>query len=1019
LPTAAAPVKEEFANLLRADLNPKHRDHTPFAARSFNSPLSHEDKLIDDSDMGFWKRANAVVFAALSFSMVSNGISGVDSNVTATSAAGPSASQTLASFRLKPGFRLQLIASEPMVVAPVAIAFDENGRLFVVERQDSASDNAAGAHPGRVRVLENPDTNGMYQTSSIYTDNLLWPSAVACYAGGVFVAAVPDLIYLKDTKNDGAADVKQVVLTGFGGTNSPSADALPNSFAWGLDNRIHGVTAGIDGLILASNWPSGPVSLTGSDFALEPRTLEIMAETGPAQSGLTFDSRGQRYVSDFSRPLRMPMYEQRYVTRNPFYAKPAGIVDVLSPASTVFHLVPYLGPHAHSSSLVDVPPVRVGTNVLEATWLASARGCVIYRGGAFPTNYLETAFLADAEHHVVHHTLLRENGLQMTAERAPDERTQEFLISSDPWFRPVQLLNGPEGALYIVDAQDGNQRGRIYRVVPNNFKGSKPVELGKAKTYDLIRSLAEGDGWHRDTAARLLYERRDPAAVPLLAGVINRSRLPLARVYALHALDGMEALQEEHVLRALSDTDALVREHGVLLSERIAKNGVVSDTLWNQLTSLAVDPSIRVRYQLAFTLGSIQRMNRALALRAILNRDLNNAWIRGAVLSSLAERPGSMFVLLAGDSRFRNDATGLGFMRQLATMIGAQGQADEVAQLIDFVTRDQLSPGQSFAILYSLAQGLHQTKSSLVLVDPQQRLQRWYAAAFNVALDLSSLDPARVEALHLLGFSTYRFSELSDWLLLMCTPPPAPTIQNAAVDTLCRFEDPLVLQGLLDRWQGLTPTVRNHALTTLLANDRRVAAVLDALAMRRIPVTDLSDWQLNFLRTHRDPSISARAIQLFGPVPVRRPAVQNQFRAALGLQGSAERGRGIFTARCAECHQPGSDGMAFGPDLRAARAIGKEQILDAILEPSQNVAPEYATWVVETKDGETLIGIKADDDLPTITLRQPGGVQLVWPRLNVRSAQTPNWSLMPSGLEQGLSAQDMADLLEYVIAGLK
>jgi putative heme-binding domain-containing protein len=456
-----------------------------------------------------------------------------------------------------------------------------------------------------------------------------------------------------------------------------------------------------------------------------------------------------------------------------------------------------------------------------------------------------------------------------------------------------------------------------------------------------------------------------------------------------------------------------------LLSERVARNGVVSDSLWNQLTSLANDPAIRVRYQLTFTMGAIGRPNRVAVLGTILSRDFANPWIHNAVLSSLGDNAGAMFVLLTGDGRFRNDPGGLEFLRRLATMIGAQGHADDVAQVIDFITRDQLNPFQAFALLYALGDGLHQTKSSLALVDPQSRLQRWYTAALNTSLGLAPLDPTRVEAIHLLGFSPYKYSDLSDWLLTMCNPPPIPAIQNAAIDTLCRFDDPQVLPALLDYWQGLTAAVRNHALTELFSKDARVPAVLHALAAGRIYLADCSPWQLNFLRTYRDPAISARAVQLLGPVKVRRPDAETRFRPALQLSGSAERGRALFRARCADCHRFGSEGQWFGPDLTAARAGGKEKILSSILEPSLSVVPAYSTWIVETKEGENLVGIKADDDLATITLRQPGGVQLVWPRLNVRSAQNPDWSLMPDGLEEGFSLQDMADLLQYLMTGPK
>ncbi|HTL17972.1 MAG TPA: hypothetical protein VL793_12090, partial [Patescibacteria group bacterium] len=141
-------------------------------------------------------------------------------------------------FRLKPGFRIELVASEPMIAAPVAIAFDENGRLFVVEMHAVAG--TRGGNQGRVRMLENLNDDGVFQNSTIYAEGLSWPSAVACYAGGIFVAAAPEVLYLKDTKGDGIADARQVVLSGFGGTNNNlSPNFLPNNFNWGPDNRIH------------------------------------------------------------------------------------------------------------------------------------------------------------------------------------------------------------------------------------------------------------------------------------------------------------------------------------------------------------------------------------------------------------------------------------------------------------------------------------------------------------------------------------------------------------------------------------------------------------------------------------------------------------------------------------------------------------------------------------------------------------------------------------------------------------
>ena len=267
----------------------------------------------------------ALFFPCIAFSADTNAL---PTESLPASSSGPT--NRLGSFQLTRGFRIELAVSEPMVTAPVAMAFDENGRLFVVEMRGS---NSRGGKLGRVRLLENPNDEGVFQNSTIYAEGLDWPSAIACYAGGIFVADAPDIIYFKDTKGDGIADARQVVMSGFGGTNALDPNLLPNNFNWGPDNRIHGASAGIGGDISGKGGASRLVSIERSDFSFDPRTLEVYAEAGPAQSGLTFDSRGRKLVSDFVRPLMTPMYDLRYTLRNPFYPRPPALAVAADPAA--------------------------------------------------------------------------------------------------------------------------------------------------------------------------------------------------------------------------------------------------------------------------------------------------------------------------------------------------------------------------------------------------------------------------------------------------------------------------------------------------------------------------------------------------------------------------------------------------------------------------------------------------------------------------------------------------------------
>jgi putative membrane-bound dehydrogenase-like protein len=938
------------------------------------------------------------------------------------------ATNALAGFRVKPGFRLELVAADPLVAAPVAMAFDENGRLFVVEMPDDPDRRGTNAPLGRVRLLEDTEGTGEYHASTVYADKLPWASAVACYGGGVFVAAGHDLIFLKDTGTNGIADVRKVVFSGFGGTSPLEAPTLPNNFNWGLDCHIHGANTGLAGGASGSSAPGpAPALSAGGDFAFDPRLLTVSLEAGPAQSGLTFDDSGRKLFCDPAHPLRTLMYEQRYLARNPFFPAPPEIVEVASPATPIFRLAPRDEPRPASgrpaTTNEPAPTPARAANVPVPAWLTNAQGCVVYRGHAFPSNYLGNVFIADPSAHVIHRAVLREAGLDLTAARAPDETNTEFVVSADPGFRPVQVVNAPDGALYVVARQEGGTGGRICRVVPASFKPPRPPRLGKAKTYDLVATLSHPNGWQRDTAARLLYERRDPAAVALLGDMLAKSSAPLGRLHALHVLDGLGALSEAHVLKALRDPDARVRQHAVLLSERLVKDGALADALWDQLRLLAADPSVRVRCQLALTVGEIRRTDSAQVLAGILWRDPGYLWMRAAILSSLADGAGDLFVRLAGDPRARGEAVGRDWLRRLATLIGVKAQAAEVGQVLAYLNQPSIDPQEAFALLYALGDGLHRARSSLALMDPQDRLRHFYAQALNalpnnalLALATGTVpEPLRVEEVRLLGVGPFTYSNPGDLLLLQLGSGQSEAIQSAAIASLGRYKDPRVAPALIQRWRILTPRLRRDALAGVLARSDRSGAVLAALESGWIVGAELSSVQANFLRTHLDPAISRRAQQVLGPVPEQRPEAVKRFKPALGLPGAAERGRRIFLERCAACHAPDRVVQASGPDLAGAKMYGKEKTLMAILEPNVDLRQDYLTSVVQTLDGDVLIGLLRNENAASITVQPPNGVAVVLPHTNIRFIQAQPWSLMPEGLEAGLTPQEMADLLSYIL----
>ena len=768
-----------------------------------------------------------------------------------------------------------------MVVAPVAMAFDENGRLFVAEMRDYPGNRNASPHLGRIRLLEDPEGEGEFTASTVYAEDLPWPSALACYDGGLFVSAAPDLLYLRDSQHNGIADVRNVVFTGFGGQTPASPDLLPNNLSWGLDNQFHGASAGIGGTITRPVSSSGPVSLAWADFAFDPRTLMLQPEAGPSQSGLSFDNRGRKFSCDFDRPLIQATYSPRYAVRNPFYAKPPGLFDVVNPLSPVFRAAP-------AAALSKPPAPRAGSaspGRLLSSRVGSARGAVIYRGNAFPRDYYENAFIPDFAGHLVHREVLRESGLATVGERAPDEAAVEFLVSRDPLFQPVQAMNGPDGALYLADFHGGGEQGRIYRILSADFRPPKTPQLGKAPVYELVAALSHLNGWQQDTAARLLYQRRDPAAIPLLEDTLNYSRLPRARLHALWALDGLGALREADLLKSLQDQDESVRQQSIRLCEKTIKNGGPSDNLWSKLSSLADDPSLEVRYQLAFTLGEIRRPERVSLLARILAQNRDDLWVQDAVLSSLADGGVQMLSTVAKDPRFRDNPAGQEFMLRLADMVGLQNNPNAPTQALGSILGFGFARPQTSQLLNALGNGLLRARNFLADVDTQNLLLPLYGEASTESLSEGLQEGVRAEAIRFLGLSGYPPGNLGSWLLLIIGSTSPQSVQSAAISTVCRLDDPSLATNLLARWPALTPPLRSQTLAELLGRKNLVGLVVSGLENGTISPADFFSPQLNFLRTSSDAALCQRALARLGPVPVKRPEAMKQFTPALRLQG--------------------------------------------------------------------------------------------------------------------------------------
>jgi len=945
----------------------------------------------------------------------------------------PAAAQ--ATFKIRPGFQLQLLAAEPLVHDPVALCFDEQNRLFVVEMCDYSEQDQEFL--GAVRLLEDTDGDGRYDRSTVYCDKLSWPTAVSCWRGGIFVGAAPDIWYFRDTDGDGRADEQRKVFTGFSRGN---VQGMLNSFCWGLDHRIHGSASSGGGDIRPADQPQAqPVSVRGHDFAFDPETLEFAATTGGAQHGMCFDDWGHRFVCSNSDHIQLVMFEDRYLARNPVLAPPAGRISIAAdgPQAEVFRISPVepwriVRTRLRVSGLVP-GPVEGGGRA--AGYFTSATGVTIFRGDGWPSDYRGNAFIGDVGSNIVHRKSLERQGLEWVARRA-DEGV-EFLASSDNWFRPAQFANAPDGTLYIADVYreviehpasippvikqhldltSGRDRGRIYRVVPDGFRQPRLPRLGDLSTSSLVAELASDNGWRRDTASRLLCERQDPQAVEPLAKLVTQSPAPLARLHALYALEAQRALRPELLIAALHDSEPGVRRHAIRLAERQAEG---STALQSKLLTLAGDPDPEVRYQLAFTLGELKNPARLEVLAELARRDAADRWMRAAIESSLSAGSAEVLARLLQDKPFRESEPGRQLLEELAGQIAARNQADELQGLASGI--GSLAPvdaGLARQLIRAGAErlpgGVDALSRLLASVD-KQLLDDLIQSALTTASAAELPVAARREAIESLWLAPW---QTAGPLLSAALENRQPQeIQRAALATLRRFDTPEVATIVLAAWPGFSPTARSAAAEVIFSRPQYLHALLEAIGRDEFSPTDLEQARVKLLldesRTKLEPNVRAKLAQALAG---RRQDVLAAYQPALAAAGDTARGKIVFQKTCAPCHRLEGTGHEIGPNLATIQNRGAEAILVNVLDPSREVNPQYLNYVLTTTDGRALTGMIATENANSITLQRAEKQSDTVLRQEIDELRSTGLSIMPEGLEKEINVEAMADLIAYLLS---
>lgn len=574
-----------------------------------------------------------------------------------------SPSEALQLFQVPSGFRVELVAAEPGIEDPVAMAFDERGRLFVVEM----SDYPLGRQGGKIKLLEDRDDDGFFESSTLFASGLSFPTGVLPWKEGILVTAAPHVFYLADTNGDNRADLKEIVLTGFAATNPR---LRVNGLRYGLDNWIYAAYPKVElparyvkefgDLGSEIRFPKYPRARAFGFFGKEmdlrfrPDQMRVEPIAGNSQYGNTFDRWGNRFTVGNNNHVRHVVIQNKYLLRNPYLA-----------VESAMH---FSSDHGNAATLYPITKQPEYMHRSESGHFASPCGISVYEGGAFPPPYHGAYFVCDPVHNVIHCDTLLPRGPTFVARRALRER--EFLASIDSWFRPVFTTLGPDGALYVVDfyrkviehpewiplekmreadLHAGNDRGRIYRIVHETLQqASAKPKLHHLERAQLVQNLSHSNMWWRLRSQQLIVERQDKSLIPELQILAGKSPSPYARLHALWTLDGLNALDPDLILFGLEDSHAGVRENAVQLAESLLSDNRISD----KLLGMATDPSERVRFQLACTLGLLPKQKSFPVLRELLLRHLNNSWFQIAVLASASENAEEWYKALTSEPAF-------------------------------------------------------------------------------------------------------------------------------------------------------------------------------------------------------------------------------------------------------------------------------------------------------------------------------------------------------------------------------
>lgn len=969
-------------------------------------------------------------------------------------AAAKSPEESLACFQIEPGSRIELVAAEPMVFDPVWIDFDHQGRMFAAEYGDypigpvkaDGTEDTSAKSLSKIVLLEDEDGDGRMDKRTVFADDLTFCHSFMPLMDGILACAQTEILFLKDTDGDNVADVREVWFNGFTPAHPQMQIGCPR---WGLDNWIYLTYApGNVRCRRAGFETEEPVKMPRQDMRFDPLTMRFEPVTGLGQFGNTINNDGVRFFSTNRNPIMMEMIPQWATTLNPNVSIRKRHADV--------------GPSGGDTRVY--PLVEMKSN-----WLAhagthtSACGVTAYRGDLWDKDFQNSVFVCEPIGHLVTRSIIKQQADTPVLGARRARPNADFLASTDEWFRPSSLRTGPDGGLYLadmyrmwvehpkflppeiaakIDWRAGEDKGRIYRIVPGDHSKPRRPFVTPTTQADLVSTLNDANGWRRSMAQQRLVELKNESTAASVRKLPNDDQLTVAgAVHAIRCLEGIGELKAKDFSRfglfklSLEDCVRLWLDTGVGPRREFV------------MSVAASHPSVAIRFKAMLSLDRQPANNKNLhpdERDTILHRFCRtkvwaDSWMTDAMLIS---SQGNVGGLLANAGRSGQSAEwNQGqpwyepkFNKQqaeavyrLAELVGRTGDTVDLFSALMTAAWSGLGTNwQAAETLKGLAAGLKKNRSTDVphslaelLKKPPARAQKY---ADQLSATLGDLSTAAVDrersvgvrqgAIELMALSDA--DSLSDVIVKVLSSNERGILQQTAIEALS-FRDDKDAKLVVSHWNTLTPAARSTAIQLMLVKVSAIQQLLDAIEAGVVSAASLAIDQRVALLRHRDGQIKNRATLLLGgAISENRQAVANDYAAAITMPSSVERGAAVYKKTCSKCHKINGEGHNVGPDISDTRNRSRDALLYDILDPNRRVDPQFGEYVVVTGQGQTFTGLLVSDTEHSVVLRQPEGKEKKIARKDIEQLHATSKSLMPEGIEKDVTVQQMADLLAFL-----